>query len=182
MCLTASEFGTMGGSKRRCETVQIIRIGSLLSSSLYQFQCACGYLISVLKVVLYTQDNASLCFVSEASCHDDTNLKKQSCKAQQRYMNPDIGQYMELVVQVVKAASETNIKQVGITDQTLRTSKFVVSLFYPKTWSARWRLTSGRQQRTSLDVDLTVRDTIEPKPNCNTCSGASSALMQDTTL
>ncbi|KAI6144554.1 hypothetical protein BKA82DRAFT_1001843 [Pisolithus tinctorius] len=74
-------------------------------------------------------------FVSEASCRDDINLKKQSHKARQRYMDPHTGQCTELVVQAVKPASGTNIKQVRITDQTRRIPKLVVSLFRPKSCS-----------------------------------------------
>ncbi|KAI6147219.1 hypothetical protein BKA82DRAFT_1002023 [Pisolithus tinctorius] len=70
--------------------------------------------------------------VSKASCRDDISLKKQSHKAQQRYMDPDTGQCTELVVQAVKPASGTSIKQVRITDQTRRIPKLVVSLFRPK--------------------------------------------------
>lgn len=81
----------------------------------------------------------SLPFVSKGvNCRDDINLKKHTHKDQQRYMDPDTGECMELVVQAVKPASGTDkVKQVGITDQTRRIPKLVVSLFRPKTCSTR---------------------------------------------
>ncbi|KAI6130016.1 hypothetical protein EDD17DRAFT_1177877 [Pisolithus thermaeus] len=77
----------------------------------------------------------SLPFLSGGpSCRDDINLKKHTHKKQQRYMDPDTGQCTELVVQAMKPDSRTDrVKQVGITDQTRRTPKLVVSLFRPKT-------------------------------------------------